>query len=115
MFPCCLIVLSSGCTLFHLLAILDVQAHQRTQCDIHCRQDGVFAALPGPNHTLCVHLKCSSGSQGATEHKADGSPMSLSSATKKYGKQNKTKQSTGLWHYEENHLDFKQPGTPHGT
>lgn len=25
------------------------------------------------------------------------------------------KQSIGLWHYEENHLDFKQPGTPHGT
>lgn len=30
-------------------------------------------------------------------------------------KKKNPKQSTGLWHYEENHLDFKQPGTPHGT
>lgn len=58
MFHCCLIVLSSVCTVLCLIAILDVQANQRAQCDVHCHwKSGIFSLPTYQQHTVCVHLE----------------------------------------------------------
>lgn len=80
MFHCCLIVLSSVCTVLCLIAILDVQTNQRAQSDIHCHlKSGVFLVTYVPAaHTVCMPGKPSSRFQGAVKNHSDSSPASLS-------------------------------------
>lgn len=79
MFHCCLIVLSSVCTVLCLIAILDVQANQRARCDIHCHwKSGIFSLPTHQQHSVCMPGKPSSSFQGAVKNHSDSSPASLS-------------------------------------
>lgn len=57
MFHCCLIVLSSVCTVLCLIAILDVQANQRARCDIHCHWKSGILYYLHISSTVCVCLE----------------------------------------------------------
>lgn len=78
-FPCCLIVLSSVCTVLCLIAILDVQANQRARCDIGCHwKSGIFSLPTSQQHSVCTPGKPSSSFPGAVKNHSDASPASLS-------------------------------------
>lgn len=114
MFHCCLIVLSSVCTVLCLIAILDVQTNQRARSDIHCHwESGTFLVTYTPAaHSVCMPGKPSSSFQGAVKNHSDSSPASLS--YQKTRLKNPHGFGTKQWELPELQPLLSQPDNPTG-